>query len=114
MSDYIEYQREYQKARYNRFRAERRCTRCGKIDERTKAGRVCCVVCAGRNYDDHKKRYYRRKSESRCVLCGKQDNRTLKGKVCCFSCAVKQTQSQEKKGAAGNGNSQAAMTKKSN
>ena len=83
-----------------RMKAEHRCVRCGKQDERTIEGKTLCGVCAKKNseyimrnkeryYAHTKRRFERMLSEHRCVDCGRQDARTLIGKQKCAVCAAK-------------------------
>lgn len=98
---------------------EGQCRDCGGVDNRIKAGRVRCAVCAAKDKERATRRQEKLKSERRCMTCGAQDERTLSGKCQCAPCAKFANAKQKaryraKKGAAGNGNSQAAMTKISN
>lgn len=65
-----------------------KCVRCGKIDNRTNAGRCCCETCAMKQREQKKALYNQRVSEKLCVKCGKQDKQTLDGKTMCFTCAL--------------------------
>lgn len=95
---------------------EGQCHNCGKIDDRITAGRFYCAKCAAKDKERATRRQEKLKSERRCMTCGAQDARTLSGKCRCAPCAKFANAKQKaryraKKGAAGNGNSQAAMTK---
>ena len=68
--------------------SEKKCQRCGKVDDRTNAGRCCCKKCAENQRKQDRRRYNQRISEKRCTKCGKQDKRTLNGKTICFMCAI--------------------------
>ena len=98
-----------------------RCHECGGFDDRIKAGRVRCAVCAAKDKERVMRRQKRLKNERRCITCGAQDARTLSGKTQCAPCARFSTAKararyrSKKEAAAGDGNSHtAAKTKISN
>ncbi len=49
--------------RYNRLKAEHRCTKCGQQDERTLSGRICCAACAEKVSEMQKARLRENKNE---------------------------------------------------
>lgn len=85
-----------------------RCHNCGGVDNRIKAGRVRCAVCAAKDKERATRRQEKLKIERRCMTCGAQDARTLSGKCLCAPCAKFANAKQKaryraKKGAAGKG-----------
>ena len=106
---------ERNKRSYQKKVNERRCTCCGKQDERTLSGRVYCVECYERhkaNASPRKKRtrqqqldenQTRREWEARCrqvqicVKCGTKDKYTINGHRTCMRCTALKNKQQRAK-----------------
>lgn len=88
-------------SRYSRLMSEKRCTQCGKQDDRTLAGRTRCNECNAKTYVPRENRSERqllnekrRRQEIRqerveaglCRECGKEDYLTLRGSHVCVAC----------------------------
>ena len=85
-----------------------RCQECGRVDERTAAGRYRCAECAAKDKERATRRQEKLKSERRCMTCGAQDERTLSGRCQCAPCAKfanakEKARYRARKGAAGKG-----------
>lgn len=84
--------KEYTKQRYHRLKEEKRCTNCGKQDERTLSGKTMCQSCE-RNEKTYREKYAdkraflynERKRQGLCTRCGKKNDR--KNKISCTECA---------------------------
>ena len=90
--------------RYDRLKAEGRCTQCGGQDERTLAGHTRCEACNSRAYrtarpktvaekttDAQRLRERRQawRNSGKCGWCGAEDYMTQHGKPLCISCLRK-------------------------
>lgn len=109
-----EAKRKREKRYYMKKRAEGRCIKCGKVDERTANGGARCAECNAkvhqnrkpyvrseeqRQQDNANKREWAnmRKAYNLCVACGKKDAHTLSGKRLCLQCATKATVRQKQR-----------------
>lgn len=72
--------------RYELRKESGACTHCGKVDERTMAGSVCCAECAEKAAERGRLRKARLRADHACVKCGRVDERTLAGRVNCARC----------------------------
>ena len=78
----------------------KRCTICGKQDERTKSGKTVCESCLTRCRENQRARQEKMREDGRCTKCGKTDSRTISGKYYCAECQAKRSEMQRKKNAA--------------
>lgn len=101
----IERRKRRQRAYYARRRAEGKCVRCGKQDERTQSGLVYCAECVEnrkprkpkkrtaerREIENKDKREWRQMAKDKgiCVSCGAKDKYTVAGKAHCIYCSTK-------------------------
>ena len=84
---------------------QHRCTRCGKRDERTLAGRIACEECAAiqrarmyayvtENHDKVRAREREKRAErlskGMCLFCGR--NPAQEGRQLCGACARKRSE----------------------
>lgn len=101
-----EAKKKREKRYYMKKRAEGRCVKCGKVDERTTGGGARCAECNAKAHENRKphtrseEQRQRENADKRdwaklrldhqlCVDCGKKDARTLSGKRQCLQCAKK-------------------------
>ena len=97
------------------MRQEKRCTNCGKQDERTLNGRRMCSKCAEKDNARNRARLAENpeiRTQKRdnlnawrhdlmekhlCVDCKRQDAYTLNGRARCFECSEKNREGQRKR-----------------
>lgn len=100
---------------YQKMVDEKRCTCCGKQDERTLSGRVYCMDCYKRhkaNASPRKKRTKAQQDEENktrrewqemcrklhmCVNCGAKDRYTINNHRLCLKCSTKKNSQQRAK-----------------
>ncbi len=99
---------------YQQRKAAGACVQCGKVDDRTANGKVCCAVCAQAKSESSRKFHQKCAAEHRCVWCGDRLPEQYYY-VLCPSCREKDRQESaayyQKKKTARSGNSEAVNGK---